>query len=134
MRTSAAVVVLALAVAGAAFAQDPASIESMAEVKAGERAQLDLQSIRRYGDVQGRFEVIVATADPDSERSDGSSSRRLRYMANCQDGTMTLAAVGVFDNSGNVLKTLVAPPGSLDPVTPEKGSEAAKWLRRVCMF
>ena len=78
--------------------------------------------------------LIVATADPDSERSDGSSSRRLRYMANCQDGTMTLAAVGVFDNSGNVLKTLVAPPGSLDPVTPEKGSEAAKWLRRVCMF
>jgi hypothetical protein len=117
-----------------ALAQEPASIESMAEVKAGERAQLDLQSIRRYGDIQGRFEVVVAAADPAAQAPETMPTRRLRYMANCEEGTMTLAAVGVFDINGNVLKSMVAPPGSLDPVKPEKGSEGAKWLRRVCMF
>jgi hypothetical protein len=125
---------LILCLAVPAFAEDPAPIESMAEVKAGEKAQLDLQSIRRYGEVQGRFEVVVASSDAEVERAEGAAMRRLRYMANCEEGTMTLAAVGVFDTSGNVLKSLVAPPGSLDPVKPEKGSEAAKWLRRVCMF
>jgi hypothetical protein len=134
MSLRAALSLLAFSLAGTAFAQDPAPIESMAEVKSGEKAELDLQSIRRYGDIQGRFEVVVASVDPGVQPPEGPSRRRLRFMANCEEGTMTLAAVGVFDTSGNVLKTMVAPPGSLDPVKPEKGSEQAKWLRRVCMF
>jgi hypothetical protein len=134
MRLRYAFAPLALLLAVPAFPQDPPSIESMAEVKTGEKAQLDMQTIRRYGDVQGRFDVVVAWADPAVQRPEGQAMRRLRYMANCEEGTMTLAAVGVFDSSGNVLKTMVAPPGSLDPVKPEKGSEESKWLRRVCMF
>ena len=125
---------LVLFLAAPAFAQEPPSIESMAQVKQGEKAQLDLQTIRRYGDVQGRFEVVVAWADPSIAPPEGQARRRVRYMANCEEGTMTLAAVGVFDSDGQVLKSMVAPPGSLDPVKPEKASEEAKWLRRVCMF
>lgn len=123
-----------------AFAQQeagstqPEPIEAAAQPQPGERASLDLQSIRRYGEVQGRFEVVVAWADPGTPRPAGLGQRRVRYMANCEEGTMTLAAVGVFDDNGSVLKTMVAPPGSLDPVKPEKGTEEAKWLRRVCMF
>jgi hypothetical protein len=125
---------LGLFLAFPASSQEPSSIESMAQVQPGEKAQLDLQTIRRYGDVQGRFEVVVAWADASATRPDGQAMRRVRYMANCEEGTMTLAAVGVFDTSGQVLKSMIAPPGSLDPVKPEKGSEEAKWLRRVCMF
>jgi hypothetical protein len=132
MRLTAAPLLVFLA--APAFADDMYSPEPLAEVKAGERADLDLQTIRRYGDIQGRFEVVVAPVDRSTVPADGPASRRVRYMANCEEGTMTLAAVGVFDSSGNVLKTLVALPGSLDPVKPEKGSEQAKWLRRVCMF
>jgi hypothetical protein len=117
------------------FGEEPLPIESLAQLKPGEKAQLDLQTIRRYGEVQGRFEVVVAAAETDAQpAADAAVARRVRYMANCQEGTMTLAAVGVFDSSGNVLKSVVAPPGSLDPVKPEQGSEQAKWLRRVCMF
>jgi hypothetical protein len=125
---------LVLFLAAPALADDPYSPEPLAQVKAGERAELDLQTIRRYGEIQGRFEVVVAPVDQSSVPPDGPAFRRVRYMANCEEGTMTLAAVGVIDSNGNVLKTLVAPPGSLDPVKPEKGSEQAKWLRRVCMF
>jgi hypothetical protein len=114
--------------------QQPEPIELAAQPKAGERADLDLQSIRRYGETQGRFEVVVAWADPGAPRPAGLGQRRVRYMANCEDGTITLAAVGVFDDVGNVAKTMIAPPGSIDPVKPEKGTEQAKWLRRVCMF
>jgi hypothetical protein len=47
---------------------------------------------------------------------------------------MTLAAVGLFDANGQLQKTLVVPPRASDPVKPEKGTPAAKWLQRVCMF
>jgi hypothetical protein len=134
MRLRYAFAPFAFVLAVPAMSQEPPSIESMAEVKEGEKAQLDMQTIRRYGEVQGRFEVVVAWADAGVQRPAGQAMRRVRYMANCQEGTMTLAAVGVFDNSGNVLKSMVAPPGALDPVKPEKGSEEAKWLQRVCMF
>jgi hypothetical protein len=116
------------------LADQPTEAEIAAQIKAGEKAQLDLRSIQRYGDIQGRFEVVIAAAEPDAKAEDGAAARRVRYMVNCEDGTMTLAAVGVFDANGNVLKSLVAPPRSLDPVKPEKGSEQATWLRRVCMF
>jgi hypothetical protein len=55
-------------------------------------------------------------------------------MANCKDGTMVVAAVGLFDPSGQLAKTIVAPPRSIDEVKPEKGTQEAKWLQRVCMF
>ena len=41
---------------------------------------------------------------------------------------------GVFDRSGQLTKTMVVPPGAADPIKPEKGSQEAKWLQRVCMF
>jgi hypothetical protein len=134
MNLRSAVPLLGLLLAVPAFPEEPPSIESMAQVKPGEKAQLDLQTIHRYGEAQGRFDVVLAWADPGMPRPEGQAMRRVRYMANCEEGTITLAAVGVFDSAGQVLKTMVAPPRSVDPVKPEKGSEEAKWLRRVCMF
>jgi hypothetical protein len=61
-------------------------------------------------------------------------ARRVRYITNCEEGTFTLAAVGLLDRNGNALKTMVVPPGAVDPVKPEKGTDAAKWVRRVCMY
>lgn len=127
---------LGLLLAAPAVSQDqePPSIESMAQIRQGEKAKIDMQSIQRYGDVQGRFDVIIAWADPGVIRPEGQATRRVRYMTNCEEGNMTLAAVAVFDGAGQVVKTMVAPPRSLDPVKPEKGTEEAKWLRLVCMF
>ena len=127
-----ALCVLVLFLTGPALADEPMPVEIAAQVKPGEKADLDLQSISRYGEVIGRFEIVIAMAEgaPNSD----AAYRRVRYISNCEEGTITLAAVGVFDGNGNVLKSLVAPPRSLDPIRPEKGSEQAKWLRRVCMF
>jgi hypothetical protein len=126
--------VLALFAGAAAAAPDPGSPESLAQAKEGELARLDLQTIRKFGEAQGRFEVVVAWADSSRPAPEDYGPRQVRYMANCEEGTISLAAVGVFDRNGQLTKTMVIPPGGADPIKPEKGSQEAKWLQRVCMF
>jgi hypothetical protein len=126
--------VLALFAGAAAAAPDPGSPESLAQAKEGELARLDLQTIRKFGEAQGRFEVVVAWADSSRPAPEDYGPRQVRYMANCEEGTIALAAVGVFDRNGQLTKTMVIPPGGADPIKPEKGTQEAKWLQRVCMF
>jgi hypothetical protein len=130
------VFVLSLALstfAGRALAQD-LDAETLAKPRDGETAKLDLQSIQRLGDVIGRFEVLVTWTDTTRAVPPDYYSRRVRYATNCVEGTYVLAAVGLIDRNGIGVKTMVVPPGAVDPVKPEKGTEAAKWLRQVCMF
>jgi hypothetical protein len=117
-----------------ALAQAPDSAEALAIPQPGEAAELDLQSIRRYGERAGRFEVTIAWADPARGRPDGLWPRRVRYAIDCEEETMMLAAVGVFDNAGQVQRTMVVPPGAVDAVKPAKGSTEHKWLRKACLF
>ena len=126
--------VLALFAGAAVAAPEPGSPESLAQAKEGELARLDLQTIRKFGEAQGRFEVVVAWADSSRPAPEDYGPRQVRYMANCEEGTIALAAVGVFDRNGQLTKTMVIPPGGADPIKPEKGSQEAKWLQRVCMF
>lgn len=115
-----------------ARAQD--SAEALAQPGEGEAAELDLQSIRRFGERYGRFEVNIVWADPTRGRPEGLWPRRVRYAIDCEDETMTLAAVGVFDGAGQVQRTLVVPPGAADAVKPARGSTEHKWLRKACLF
>jgi len=135
MRTFlAAPFVIAAALGGAAaHAQQAHDPETLAKIAEGEVAELDMNSIRKFGDIQGRFDVHVKRQDGATSQ-DGTTPRTLRFMTNCQEGTMTVAAVGLFDQYGQVAKTLVSPPGAIDPTKPEKGTQEAKWLQRVCMF
>jgi hypothetical protein len=125
---------VALLAGASVHAQEPGSPESLAQAKEGEVARLDLQTIRKFGESQGRFEVVVAWADTSRPAPEGYGPRQVRYMANCEEGTISLAAIGVFDRNGQLTKTMVIPPGGADPIKPEKGSQEAKWLQRVCMF
>jgi len=127
-------IVLALLAAAPVYAQQARSAEQWAQVQQGEVARLDLQTIRKYGDSQGRFEVLVAWADSSRPAPEDYAARTVRYMADCDAGTIMLAAVGLYDRNGNVAQTMVVPPRSVDPVKPVKGSDEAKWLQRVCMF
>jgi len=130
------VVVLALplsVLAGPVSAED-FDAETLAKPQEGETAKLDLQSIQRLGDVIGRFEVLVTWTDTTRAVPPDHYSRRVRYATNCVEGTYVLAAVGLIDRNGIGVKTMVVPPGAVDPVKPEKGTEAAKWVRQVCMF
>lgn len=110
--------------------QDP---ETLARIAEGEVGELDTTSIRKYGDIQGRFDVRIKRKDG-APSPDGVTPRTVRFMANCKDGTMVVAAVGLFDPSGQLAKTMVAPPGAIDAYVPEKDTQEAKWLRTVCMF
>lgn len=132
-------VAIALAVALSAtslHAQDTTpEPEVLAQAKPGEKMKFDLQSVKKYGDVQGQFDVIINwSEDADIPKPKDYTPRRVRYITNCQDGTMTVAAVGIFDQIGQITKTVVAPPRSLDPVKPEKGTPQSKWIQQVCMF
>lgn len=125
---------LAAFLSASLHAQELPSAEALAQVQEGETARLDLDSIRKFGDVQGRFDVTVAWADSTRPAPEGYGARKVRYVANCEDGTMMLAAVGLFDRNGQLAKTLIVPPRAVDPVKPPKGTEQAKWIQRVCMF
>jgi len=125
---------LTLLAASPSRAQSPEEAEALSQPREGETADLDLQTIRRYGDVLGRFEVTIVWTDSSTAIPEDYRPRRVRYMANCEEMTTTLAAVTLYDRSGNFQKGIVVPPRAIDPVKPEKGTEAAKWLRRVCMF
>ena len=74
--------VLALFAGAAAAAPDPGSPESLAQAKEGELARLDLQTIRKFGEAQGRFEVVVAWADSSRPAPEDYGPRQVRYMAN----------------------------------------------------
>jgi hypothetical protein len=121
-------------------AQDPQNApnawdaETLSQPREGESASLDLQSIRRFGDTLGAFQVSVVWGDSGRSPPEDYFPRRVRYAVNCDEGTLTLAAVGLLDRSGQLQKTLVVPPGASDPVKPAKGSGQAKWIQRVCMF
>lgn len=115
-------------------AQTSPDADTLSRPREGESAELDLQSIRRFGDTLGSFQVSVVWADSALRPPEDYFPRRVRYAVNCDEGTLTLAAVGVIDGNGQLQKTLVVPPGASDPVKPEKGSKQAKWVQRVCMF
>ena len=134
LRFAHASIVLALLAAAPSHAQEPRSAEEWAQVQQGEVARLDLQTIRKFGDSLGRFEVLVAWADSSRPAPEGYAARTVRYVTDCDAGTIMLAAVGLYDRNGNLAQTMVVPPRSIDPVKPVKGSDEAKWLQRVCMF
>ncbi len=113
-----------------AQSQDP---EALAKIGEGEVGELDTPTIRKYGETQGSFNVNIKRTDGASSPG-GITPRTVRFMANCKEGTMVVAAVGLFGPGGQLAKTLVAPPRSIDEVKPEKGTPEAKWLRTVCMF
>jgi hypothetical protein len=125
---------LTVLAASASFAQSPEEAQALAQPREGETADLDLQTIRRYGDVLGRFEVTIVWTDSSKSIPEDYRPRRVRYMANCEEMTTMLAAVTLYDRNGAFQKGIVVPPRAIDPVKPEKGTEPAKWLRRVCMF
>jgi hypothetical protein len=134
LRIAAIASVIALSLNLPAAAQGPEEAEALAQPRDGETAILDLQTIRKYGETLGRFDVNIVWMDTSLPRPLDYAPRRVRYMADCDESSMTLAAVALFDADGQVRKTLVVPPRASDPVKPEKGTAAAKWLQRVCMF
>ena len=117
-----------------AAADAPLEAETLAQPRDGESASLDMVSIRRYGDTLGSFEVIVVWTNSVQPPPEDYLPRRVRYAVNCDEGTVTLAAVGLIDRAGQLMKRMVVPPGASDPVKPPKGSEQAMWVKRVCMF
>ncbi len=126
-------VVVATLTGAPALAQQTMDPEFLAKIGEGEVAELDTPSIRKFGDIQGRFDVKIARKDG-ARSPDGTTPRTVRFMVNCQEGTMAVAAVGLYDPSGQLAKTMVSPPGAVDPSKPEQGTQEAKWLQRVCMF
>jgi len=120
-----------LALAANAGAQDLDDPEAMAVIKQGEVGRLERETIGSYGDLT-RFDVSVVWDSAAAARPEGYMGRRLRYVAHCRARTLTLGAVSVFDASGRLMKTMILPPGAVDPAAPAEGSVESKWLREVC--
>ena len=112
-------------------AQDESTPEAQAVIRDGEAGRLDRNSVSVYGPLT-RFEASIVWDEAAGQRPPGHMSRKVRYVAECKAGTLTLAAVGVFDSAGGLAKTLLVPPGAADPVAPKPGSTEARWLREVC--
>jgi hypothetical protein len=121
--------VLAAALQGRA--QDESTLEEQAVIRGGEVGRLDRGSVRAAGPVT-RFEASIVWDEAGGPRPTGHMSRKVRYVADCKAGTLTLAAVGVFDPDGKLIKTTLVPPGAADSAAPKPGSTEARWLREVC--
>ena len=131
MKPRAIHVVLAAALSLNALAQEDNSPEAMAVVKPGEVVRFDRDSIRDFGQSRS-FEIGIVWGDGGAAKPPGHLSRRVRYVANCSAGTLGVASVAVYDASGMLLKSMISPPGAVDPVAPAAGSAQARWLKDVC--
>lgn len=123
---------LCCAVALPALAEDEPTVEAQSSVRPGERGQLDRGSIGEYGESR-RFDVDIVWDESQGPRPADHHSRVVRYVAQCQAGTLAVAAIGVYDRSGMLVKRMIVPPGAVDAEAPQAGSPQAKWLRDVCM-
>ena len=133
-RIATTVAAVLLAVSVDAGAEDPLAAEALAQPQSGDSVELELESIRRFGEKTVRLEIMIRWGDPTRPAPEGYTPRKVRYMGDCEEGTLTLAAVGVFDASGRPLKSVIVPPRASDPIKPEKGTDLAKWLRQACMW
>jgi hypothetical protein len=124
------VTLLALAAVTSALAQDENTPEGMAVIKPGEVASLARDTIHDFGQTKV-FEVRIVWGDT-GPRPDGYLRRNVRYVADCKAGTLAVSAVAVFDVSGARIKTMISPPGAVDPAAPAAGSLQARWLQEVC--
>jgi hypothetical protein len=133
MRNTLAGILLTWMVAAApcAHAQQEGSPEDQISIKPGEAAHLDRDSIGSYGSTK-RFEVEITWSQDAGPRPPSHKARRARYVADCKAGTLTVAAVAVFDRAGMLEKRMLVPPGAVEPMTPEPGSPPGKWLQEVC--
>lgn len=120
-----------LALVPMAGAQDLDDPEAMAVIKGGEIGRLERNSIGAYGDLT-RFDVSIVWDSAAGARPEGYMARRVRYVANCKAHTLLLAAVSVFDGSGRLIKTMILPPGAVEPAAPAEGSVESRWLVEVC--
>lgn len=114
-------------------AQDQYSAEAMARIQPGEAGRLDRDSVHEVGD-QLSFHVEVTWNDASRPRPAEQQTRVVRFVANCQANTIVVSAVVVVGRDGGVNKTLIAPPGAVDPVTPAAGSNEERWMKSVCRF
>jgi hypothetical protein len=103
----------------------------MAVIQPGEVGSLLYDSVRAFGATK-RFEASILWADSGVQRPPDHLTRKVRYLADCGAGTLTVVAVGVYDRSGQLLKSLISPPGAADPAVPAPGSPQARWLEQVC--
>jgi hypothetical protein len=122
---------LALIAITPAWAQDENTPEGMATIKPGEVAGLDRDTIRDFGPSR-TFEASIVWGDTGAPRPDGYLRRNVRYVADCKAGTLAVAAVAVIDTTGARVKTMISPPGAVDPAAPAAGSAQARWLQEVC--
>ena len=114
-----------------ALAQEDSSPEAMAVVKPGEAVRFDRDSIRDFGQKRS-FEIAIVWGDSGAPKPAGHLSRRVRYVADCSAGTLGIASVAVYDATGMLLKSMISPPGAVDPAAPAAGSAQARWLQDVC--
>jgi hypothetical protein len=120
----------ALLIANAA-AQGEYTVESLATVAEGQRAELDPTSTRQLGTTT-RFEVRVVWNDP-TQRPQGAPARKLvRYLADCSKRELAVAAVGLEDENGRMLKSAIVPPGTYEFAKPAGGSREEQWLDKTC--
>lgn len=124
-------VCLAAALTAPAFAVDKPIME-LARIAKGEQARLDIGSVERRGP-EARFEISVDWRSGAAPQE--YMPRRVRYVADCTEGKMAVAAVAVAPVTGqasSVLETRIVPPSSAKWFAPKQGSEEAHWMSYAC--
>lgn len=124
-------VVFLLSFAGVAVAEDANTVEALSEIGDSEVASMERQSIQSRGR-DTAFEVSVKWRDPGQRPPDAPAGRVIRYVANCSEKTIVVAAVTTMDQNGRIRKRYLVPPGGADFLPAKEGSAEQRWMKDAC--
>lgn len=127
-----AATVLALGIAlSAANALGYQTIEEAAKITDANVTRFESDSISKQGEML-RFDVTVGWKDASMRKDDEPLRKIIRHLAKCDEGELAVSSVALIPAPGQTPKTLGIAPGAWDFYKPEKGTEAKKWLDKVC--
>ena len=90
----------------------------------GEEHEFKKDSIRVRANLTGFVVAIGVIETP--------AFRYVRFAGKCEDQTLALAGVTLYDDQGRIIKMMVVPPGGSEFIPPKPSTPEGEWLREAC--
>jgi|TARA_R110000824_G_scaffold191997_1_gene373930 hypothetical protein len=100
------------------------SPEFYAVVEDGEEYEFKKDSIRVRANLTGFVVAIGGIETP--------AFRYVRFAGKCEEQTLALAGVTLYDDQGRIIKMMVVPPGGSEFIPPKPSTPEGEWLREAC--
>ena len=104
------------------------SPEFYAAVEDGEEHEFKKDSIRVRANLTG-FVVAIGGLEVAPQTP---AFRYVRFASKCEEQTLAVAGVTLYDNQGRMIKMMVVPPGGSEFIPPKPSTPEEEWLKEAC--